>query len=392
MTTSQLSPAHRSHPGTPPPATLELFYDLIFVAAIVVLSDSFSHSPTAEDFGWLAIVFALIWLVWMQTSLLFNLSDSDSTAIRFMVLAQMMLLVLAAVSASDGVSDHADNVGPIYAGILVLLAVMHWYCERGDPELRGYVRGRVVSCAVGAVVFVLTPLYPDPGYLVFWTVGFLVVLAPSLRPDPMGGRAIDREHLVERFGAFTIIMLGESFVKTALTATVGQMEGLDLICLTGTFLIVFAIWWLYFAHVPEAGPPAGRRGHIAWMMVHLPLHLCIVGLAVGAAKAISQTGHDLQPQVIPYLSMPLVGVLACLAGLELLSGHGRTTKVAALYGIVAAFVLVAGSLVAVFDPEGIESTSLVLAGVMVTTVVCVRQLRVAGLRAHELRADDDEGR
>lgn len=387
MTTSQLSTAHRSQPGTPPAATLELFYDLIFVAAIVVLSDSFSHSPTVEDFGWLAIVFALIWLVWMQTSLLFNLTDSDSTAMRFMVLGQMMLLVLAAVSAADGVSEHAEYVGPIYAGILVLLAVMHWYAERNDPGLRRYVRGRMVACAVGAVVFALTPLYPDPGYLIFWSVGFLAVLAPSLRPDPMGGRAIDREHLVERFGAFTIIMLGESFVKTALTASIGQMEGLDLICLTGTFLIVFAIWWLYFAHVPQAGPPDGRAGHIAWMVIHLPLHLCIVGIAVGAAKAISQAGHELQPQVIPYLSLPLVGVLACLAGLELLSGHGRSPTVALLYGGVATFVLVVGSLTATFDPEGIESTSLVLAGVMVTTVVFARQLRGATWRAEGAALD-----
>ena len=375
VTSSHLSPAHRSRPGAPPAATLELFYDLIFVAAIVVLSDSYSHSPTAQDFGWLAIVFALIWLVWMQTSLLFNLAGSDSTVMRFMVLGQMMLLVLAAVSASDGVYEHSEYVGPIYAGILVLLAVMHWTSERADPQLRRYVRRRLVACAIGAVIFAITPLYPDPGYLIFWAVGFLVVLAPSLQPDPMGGRPVDREHLVERFGAFTIIMLGESFVKTALTASVGQMEGLDLICLTGTFLIVFAIWWLYFAHVPEAGPPERQSGHIAWMMTHLPLHLCIVGIAVGSAKAISQSDHELEPQIIPYLAVPLVGVLVCLAVLELLAGRDRSAKVAVLYCAVATFVLVVGLLATVYDPEGIEATSLVLAAIMVTTVIAARQLR-----------------
>lgn len=386
MTTSTHTTGHRTRPGLPPAATLELFYDLIFVAAIVVLSDSYSHSPTASDLGWLAIVFALIWLVWMQTSLLFNLSGSDSSIIRFMVLAQMMLLVLAAVSAADGVYEHSEYVGPIYAVILLLLAAMHWFIERSDAGMRRYVRRRIAACLLGAVIFVITPLYPDPGYLIFWTIGFLVILAPSLHPDPMAGRPVRREHLVERFGAFTIIMLGESFVKTALTASIGQMEGLDLICLTGTFLIVFSIWWLYFAHVPEAGPPPGHSGHVAWMMSHLPLHLCIVGIAVGAAKAISQSDHDLEPQIIPYLSVPLVGVLTSLAVIELLAGEGRSNKVAGLYAGVAASVLTLGLLAAAFDPEGIEATSLVLAALMIGTVVGVTRLR-AGDRAAALAAD-----
>ena len=59
--------------GAPGPIALELFYYLIFVAAVVVLSDSYSHHPTAHNLFWLISVFAVIWLIWMQTSLLFNL-------------------------------------------------------------------------------------------------------------------------------------------------------------------------------------------------------------------------------------------------------------------------------------------------------------------------------
>ena len=355
--------------------TLELFYDLIFVAAVVVLSDSFSHSPTLEDFGWLAIVFGLLWLVWMQTSLLFALSDADSNAMRFMVLGQMMLIVLAAVSASDGIYEHSEYVGPIYAAILVLLAVMHWFTTRLDPAMHVYARRRIVTCLVAAVIFALTVLYPDPGYLIFWTVGFLIVLAPSLHPDPLGGRWVDKEHLVERFGAFTIIMLGESFVKTALTASEGEMVGLDLISLTGTFLIVFAVWWLYFADVPEAGPPTGAGGHTAWMMTHLPLHLAIVGIAVGAARASNSPEGELQPEVVPYLTVPLVCVLVALAVLELLARRPGQRGVAVLYLGTAVVVGLIGLVATTTDPRGIEGISLALAAIMVATVAVAPRVR-----------------
>ena len=359
----------------PPAVTLELFYDLIFVAAVVVLSDSFSHSPTLEDFGWLAIVFGLIWLVWMQTSLLFDLADADSNAMRFMVLGQMMLIVLAAVSASDGTVEHSEYVGPIYAAILVLLAVMHVHTTRLDPEMHVYARRRIVACLVAAVIFALTVLYPDPGYLVFWAIGFLIVLAPSLHPDPLGGRWVDKEHLVERFGAFTIIMLGESFVKTALTASEGEMVGLDVISLTGTFLIVFAVWWLYFADVPEAGPPAGAAGHTAWMMTHLPLHLAIVGIAVGAARASNSPEGELRPEVVPYLTVPLVCVMFALAVLELLARRPGQRPVAVLYVGTAMVVGLIGLVATTTDPRGIEGTSLALAGVMIATVVLAPRVR-----------------
>lgn len=361
--------------GVPPTVTLELFYDLIFVAAVVVLSDSFSHSPTVYDFGWLAIVFALIWLVWMQTSLLFNLTEDEGHVRRFFVLAQMMLIVLAAVSAADGVYEHSEYVGPIYAGILVLLAVMQWHTRWRDPVMAGYATRRIVACLIAAVIFVATPLYPDPGYLIPWAIGFLVVLAPSLQPDPLGGRTIDTEHLVERFGAFTIIMLGESFVKTALTSSEGKMEGFDLLCLAGTFAIVFAIWWLYFSNVPVAGLRRGHAGHTAWMMTHLPLHLCIVGIAVGAAKAISLPDSESGSHAIPYLSLPLVGVIVALAALEFLSEQGPSLHITALYVGSATLVLVVGVAAAILDPEGIEATSVILAVIMAGTVYIAQRIR-----------------
>jgi len=377
-TTAPPPPRHRTDRrriGVPPSATLELFYDLIFVAAIVVLSDSFSNSPTLEDFGWLAIVFALLWLVWMQTSLLFNLSDSDDTLMRFMVLGQMMLIVLAAVSAADGVLEHSEYVGPIYSVILVLLAAMHWHTSRVEAAMGVYTRRRIVACLIGALVFAPTALYPDPGYLIFWAMGFLIVLAPSLHPDPLGGRRVDNEHLVERFGAFTIIMLGESFVKTALTASEGEMAGLDLISLTGTFLIVFAVWWLYFADVPDGGPPTGPRGHTAWMMAHLPLHLAIVGIAVGAARASNSPEGELEPDVVPYLTVPLVVVMCALVVLELLAGRSGRRAVAVLYMATALVVGTMGLVATTNDPLGIEGMSLALAAVMAATVVLAPRVR-----------------
>ncbi len=254
------------------------------------------------------------------------------------------------------------------------MAAMQWRAERDDPALRSYVRPRVVGNVVAAALLLSTPLWGDPIYVVGWLLAIAAVLVPTLRPDPLAGERRDREHLVERFGAFTIIMLGESFVKTALSATEEQMEGLDLICLAGTFVIVFAIWWIYFADVPVAGPPKDHRGHHAWMLLHLPLHLAIVGIAVGTARVVLIDEHAVAEQAIPYLAIPLAIVLVCLALITRLSTDGSSGAVAAHLG-AAAVVGVIGAVAVVIDPAGIEGTSIVLAAVMVLLVVAVTRIR-----------------
>ncbi len=368
--------------GEPPSAALELFYDLVFVAAVVVLSDSFSHSPSPADLAWLSVVFAMIWIVWLQTALLFNLCSrrpdiSTHDAMRVLVLAQMLLLILAAVSAADGVELHSEYVGPLFAALLVVLGAMHWFVARKEPDLARFARNRMIGCAVGAVLFVATPLYPDPGYLIPWALGAVAVVVPSLRPDPFAGPRMDIEHLVERFGAFTIIMLGETFVKAGLTASEGEMEGLDVLVLVCTFVIVFSIWWLYFADVPRSGPPASHRGHLWWMFVHLPLHLATVGVAVGVAKVITGEGTVVTPEVIPYLTVPLVVVLVCMAALESLSGDHGPDRVVGVIAVAAGLVGVVGLFGRFSAPPGLELTSLALAGIMVGAALMGRRLRPA---------------
>jgi low temperature requirement protein LtrA len=58
------------------------------------------------------------------------------------------------------------------------------------------------------------------------------------------------EHIAERYGLFTIIVLGESVLSgtLAITAAVdsGAMDANLVGIVVGALLVVFAMWWLYF--------------------------------------------------------------------------------------------------------------------------------------------------
>jgi low temperature requirement protein LtrA len=361
--------------GAPGPIALELFYDLIFVASVVVLSDAYSHYPTAQNLVWLISVFALIWLIWMQTSLLFNLDRQQNNLMRALVLGQMLLIVLLSISAADHLESHSKLVGPLLGLTLLLVTAMLAVSARGNPKMAGYTKIRIRFFVVAAVLIACSPLIGDNAYLLLWPLGFLIVLAPSLLSDPLGGQTIQTHHLVERFGAFTIIMLGETFVKTALTATEYDMKGLSVISLVADFVIVFAIWWLYFANAPSVGPTAGRGGHNTWMLTHLPLHLSIVGVAVGAALATNSFGKEVPSSAALYLSLPLCGVLLSMVVLELLSGQAHSKRVAGVFA--AAFIVVPVATIAtvIMSSNELRGLSVLLAALMVSTVIGSNSIR-----------------
>lgn len=71
-------------------------------------------------------------------------------------------------------------------------------------------------------------------------------------------------HIAERYGLFTLIVLGETMtaataaVRTALDGETALGDILTLVI--GGVLTVFALWWLYFAqNAPESSPASGRR-------------------------------------------------------------------------------------------------------------------------------------
>ncbi len=360
---------------TPAPAALELLYDLFFVAAVVVLSFGYSHDPTLENLAWIGMVFILIWAVWVATTLVLNLLGRDSAVIRTLVIGQILLLI-AAVSAADGVYDHTLLTGPLYSATLLLLAGIHWKAQQLKPELRSFSIIRIWACLAAALVFAFSPWYPDPGYLLLWLLGLILLISPGLQTQSLEGLGLDTKKLAERLGIFTVIMLGESFVKTSLTATESELVGLEIECVLGTIMIVLSIWWLYFANVPAEGEVTGRTAHRFWTIVHLPLHIGIAGIAVGATMAILPNASHTDEANSTWTLVISVGlVFISFAAIEFLANDKDSRRAGTLFLGAAMLSGVFGICSAWQDYVDSQIATLVLAGLMVLVVCCEHFLR-----------------
>ena len=292
---------------------LELFYDLVFVAAVVTFSDAISFRPDLGQIGAVDGVFAAMWLVWLATTLHANRYRDDGAVQRFLVLVQMLLLTVNALAVGDGFEAHPALISVTYALLALDVAVMYARAVHGRDEAGRLARVRRNQYSIAAVPIVAAAFVPEPGRIVLWVVGLVLLAWPTLgfRYGRLGVvPPFDEHHFVERLGLLTIIVCGESFVKVSLLAADGTLNGIDISVLITMFVFVFGVWWAYFDDVPRAGirPEPGRTA--VWLVGHLILQLGLVAGAVGYAKVLGyELGTTLVGDKSLLLTLPLVGVL-----------------------------------------------------------------------------------
>ncbi|MET0420639.1 MAG: low temperature requirement protein A [Acidimicrobiia bacterium] len=275
-------------------AWLELFYDLVFVAAILVLSSAVSHLHDAGKILLVVAVFTSLWWVWLSTTLFADRHRVDDLPQRLLVLVQMFLVAVIAMEGHAGVVRDAQYLSVSYALLLGTVAIMYGRVVRADPS-RAQARRHARLGTAAAAVFVVAAFVPNPARYVVWMIGAVVAVVATLGPaaERRDVTRLDEHHLIERLGALTIIVCGEAFVKVAIAVSNARVDEIDVIALAFQFVLTFTIWTSYFEDVPHAG--IARRRLTPWVGLHLVMQLAIAGTAIGVAKLVKTEPLALVP-------------------------------------------------------------------------------------------------
>jgi low temperature requirement protein LtrA len=154
-------------------------------------------------------------------------------------------------------------------------------------------------------------------------------------------------HIAERYGLFTIILLGEAVLASsnAVRRAVAETDvNAELIAVAGCGLVIlFALWWLYFLH--PAGPRLEDRRNRSyrWGYGHYGLFASLAALGAGLEVAVEQTGHELHlsPTGASYaVAVPAASFIALLWGVHrAIADVSRVHLGTAVAGIAVLLVL-----------------------------------------------------
>ena len=234
---------------------LELFYDLIFVVAIAHVAAAFHHDYAHNHISHGVIsffmVFMAIWWAWNQYTWFASSFDNNSVRFRLATLWQMVGALIIAAGVNNAFNSDFTVVIIGYV-IIRSSAIWLWFKVASDnPKLkttgRRYAIG-ILLCQVGWI----TQNFFEFSYFIFaalWLAEFIVPYYAESHTQTH----FHSEHIEERFGLLTIIVLGESILaSTNSFITLIEHFSYDVLFVSiGCLFTLFGIWWLYFNNSVE---------------------------------------------------------------------------------------------------------------------------------------------
>ncbi|AXL13676.1 low temperature requirement protein A [Microbacterium foliorum] len=237
-------------------STLELFFDLVFVVAVSIASAELHHALSHGDFVHgitsYAMVFFAVWWAWMNFTWFATSFDTDDWLYRVMTIVQMggVLVFAAGIPAAFERGDFTLSV----LGYIVMRIAMvaQWLrASRGAGELRAATRRYAAGIAAVQVLWVLFLLIPaGPLQLIAFVVFALIEVSVPVFAEYRRQTPWHPHHITERYGLFTLIVLGESLLASANAIIDASHELESLVPLISisvlTLVVTASLWWIYF--------------------------------------------------------------------------------------------------------------------------------------------------
>jgi low temperature requirement protein LtrA len=327
---------------------IELFYDLVFVVAVAALSGRLHDDDSLAGILLFAGLFVPVWWAWVGHTIYAARFDTDDLVHRLATAAMMLAAAAMAVQIPTALEDGSVGFAAAYVGARVILVLLYLGARFSVPEARGVTTLYIAGFTLGAGLWAISILMPPPARYALWAAGLAVDFA-----TPWIGRLqgvlrrfpLDTSHLPERFGLFTIIVLGETILGVVGGMSEVRWQAASVVTATLAFVVAVCIWWIYFTFVEEA-PFAGNLGSgQPYIYSHLPIVVAVAVVGVGMRHAIVEALHPtLEPQTLRLIGVGVVLWLLSFLILQLANVRNLPLRrtVGTYAGAVGATVLIAG--------------------------------------------------
>jgi low temperature requirement protein LtrA len=278
---------------------LELFFDLCFVVAVAqaaaALHDLIAEDHLGDGVVGYATVFFAIWWAWMNFTWFASAYDTDDVAYRLTTLVQIAGALILAAGVPDAMDGSDFAVITLGYVVMRLAMVTQWLrAAAADPPHRRSSLRFAAGIAVVQLGWVLRLALPEG----LGMASFLVLAAAELAIPIWAERTAPTSwhpgHIAERYGLFTLIVLGECVLASTVAIQTALDENAALADLAttaaGGLLTVFGMWWLYFGKEASEFLTSLRAG-IIWGYGHYLVFSSAAAVGAGLAVNVDYVTH-----------------------------------------------------------------------------------------------------
>ncbi len=234
---------------------LELFFDLVFVVAVSAtaaqLHHQLSENHLVEGVTTYLLAFFGVWWAWMNFTWFATSFDNDDWLYRLVTFVQMGGVLVLAAGAEPAFTEEDFTWTVIGYVIMRVAMVTQWLraSRSAGPHHTTTIR---YAMGIGGlqVLWIAWLAVPDSARTVVFLLLIAAELAVPVIAERSGGTPWHPHHITERYGLFTLILLGESLLGSAMAIFEAIHEDhavASLIALAILAMVVTAgLWWIYF--------------------------------------------------------------------------------------------------------------------------------------------------
>ena len=232
---------------------LELFFDLVFVSSIGVVTHTLAHTHdnhlVAQQVWLFPLQFIVIWWIWIVHTLFSNRFNDDSRIERVFSLAIMFLMIIMSAFFGDDLFRDYPAFVCFYALVKLILVFLFFRASAQGIHSARFAGKSGLIVLIGTGISAVSILMAPPFREIVLVCGIMAemlgiyILSTRILEKP---KPVHREHLVERVGLLSIILLGESIIGLTGTLRDVNWDILSIVAAVTGFVMIGLIWWIYY--------------------------------------------------------------------------------------------------------------------------------------------------
>ncbi|WP_233512674.1 low temperature requirement protein A [Micromonospora deserti] len=357
----------------------ELFFDLVFVFALIRITEYMSAEASPQTLLKGLIVLLLLWISWLIYSWLGNQARADVGLVRAGTTVAMAGVFLAALVIPEA---WGSAPGPRLILVLsyVVVRVIHLtlYHRAAGEDRRLHRTIRIYSLITGLswIPLTLGAVLGGSAQLLLWMAALAVDFSGGLVASLLSGWPLRSPgHFLERHSLVVIIALGETLISVGAGIGSGMIRGPILLAALLTLVITVCLYRLYRVNAVAAGEalmkePGPRRDRLAadaYSGGHFPLVAGTIYLALGVHEVIATLAHD-EPGNLAGSRLEWTSAVALFGGVALFLAGRAAFLSRSLRSVTPARFLAAAAALALL-PAGRFLPGLVALGLLTAFLV-----------------------
>lgn len=268
---------------------LELFFDLVFVAAVGRLAGALQHDPTAGNLLRFVGLFIPLWWTWLNFSIYADRHEAEDDPVhRAAFLLAGLFGVGLAIGADQAMRGHAEAFVVAFLALRALQMGLWARARRHIPTVARLYRRHLCTFGAGGVLWAASLAVPATILPALWAAALAVELAgPVTAARGHLSLPLNPSHLTERLEIFVLIVLGESVTRLVDAATHRAWTPQLAVVLAAAFATITSLWWISLRAADQTPIASGPTiANLAYRLLYLPVVLSIAAASAGLHVAI----------------------------------------------------------------------------------------------------------